>query len=114
VYAYLLKSTSDETLVDTIRHVHRGEHRLSPAQLEALLHQFETMAKAHARSQAGLTEQELSMLDLVAQGATTREIGQQMYCSERTVKRRIEEVTAKLGVKSRAEAVAQAIRSGWI
>lgn len=114
VHAYLLKNTSDETVVDTIRQVHRGKHLLSPTLLDTVLRQFETTAKAYARHQSGLSEEELGMLGLIAQGATTKEIGEQMYCSERTVKRRVEQVMARLGAKSRAEAVAQAIKSGWI
>jgi DNA-binding NarL/FixJ family response regulator len=114
VHAYLLKNTSDETVVDTIRQVHRGKHLLSPTLLDTVLQQFEITAKAHARHQSGLSEEELGMLGLIAQGATTKEIGEQMYCSERTVKRRVEQVMGRLGAKSRAEAVAQAIKSGWI
>ncbi len=114
VHAYLLKNTSDETVVEAIRQVHRGKHLLSPGLMDTVLEQFETMAKAHARQQSGLSEEELGMLDLIAQGATTKEIGEQMYWSERTVKRKVEEIMARLDSKSRAEAVAQAIKSGWI
>jgi len=114
VHAYLLKSTSDETLVEAIRQVHGGKHLLSPALMDTVLQQFETMARAHARQQSDLSEEELGMLELIAKGATTREIGAQMNWSERTVKRRVEEIMASLGAKSRAEAVAQAIKRGWI
>jgi DNA-binding NarL/FixJ family response regulator len=114
VHAYLLKSTSDETVVETIRQVHRGKHVLSPALMDTVLQQFETMAKAHARHQSGLSEEDLGILKLIARGATTKEIAEHMYWSERTVKRRVEEIMARLGAKSRAEAVAQAIKSGWI
>ena len=114
VQAYLLKNTSDETLVETIRQVHEGKHLLSPRLMDTVLQQFGTIAKAHARHQSGLSEQDLDMLKLIAQGATTKEIGEHMYWSERTVKRKVEEILASLGAKSRAEAVAQAIKSGWI
>jgi DNA-binding NarL/FixJ family response regulator len=65
-YAYLLKSTSDETVVDTIRQVHRGRRRLSATQLATVLQHFETTAKSHALHEAGLSAQELDMLDLIA------------------------------------------------
>lgn len=113
-HAYLLKNTSDETVVETIRQVHRGKHLLSPKLIDTVLQQFETMAKAQARHQSGLSTDELGMLELIAQGATTKDIGEQMYWSERTVKRKLEDIMSKLGTKSRAEAVAQAIKSGWI
>lgn len=113
-HAYLLKSTSDETVVETIRQVHQGRHLLSPSLVDKLLQQFESMARAHARHQSGLCEEELEMLVLIAQGANTKEIGEQMHWSVRTIKRKVEEIMAKLGAKNRAEAVAQAIKSGLI
>lgn len=114
VHAYLLKNTSDETVVDAIRQVHQGVRLLSPTLMDTVLGQFETLAQTHARQQSGLSEEELAMLGLIAQGATTKEIGAHMHWSERTVKRKVEEVINRLGAKNRAEAVAQAIKSGWI
>jgi DNA-binding NarL/FixJ family response regulator len=114
VHAYLLKNTSDETVVDAVRQVHQGVHLLSPALMETVLGQFGTLAQAHARYQSGLSEEELGMLELIARGATTKEIGAHMHWSERTVKRKVEEAIARLGAKNRAEAVAQAIKSGLI
>lgn len=114
VHAYLLKNSSDETLVEAIRQVHGGQRLLSPRLMDTVLQQFETVAKAHARHQSGLSEQDLDLLKLIAQGATTKEIGELMHYSERTVKRKVEEIMARLGAKSRAEAVAQAIKSGLI
>jgi len=113
-YAYLLKNTSDETMVETIREVHQGKHLLSPPLMDTVLQQFETMAKSQARLQSGLSEKDFDMLELVAEGATNKEIGERMYWSERTVKRKLEEIMEVLGTKSRTEAVAQALKSGWI
>lgn len=113
-YAYLLKNTSDETVVETIRQVHQGKHLLSPPLMDTVLQQFETMAKSQARLQSGLSEKDFDMLELVAEGATNKEIGERMYWSERTVKRKLEEIMEILGTKSRTEAVAQALKSGWI
>lgn len=114
VHAYLLKNTSDETVVETIRQVYQGKHLLSPTLMDTVLQQFETMAKAHARQQSGLSDEDLGILELIAHGATNREIGDRMYWSERTVKRKLEEIMDTLGTKSRAETVAQALKSGWI
>lgn len=113
-YAYLLKSASDETVVETIRLVHQGKHLLSPSLMDKMLREFQTLAKAHARHKSGLSEQELRVLELIAQGATTGEIGEETYWSERTVKRKVEEALAKLGAKNRAQAVAEAIKRGLI
>jgi len=114
VHAYLLKNTSDDTVVETIRQVYEGKHLLSPPLMDTVLQQFESMSKSHARLQSGLSEEDLDMLELVAQGATNKEVGEKMYWSERTVKRKLEEIMETLGVKSRTEAVAQALKNGWI
>jgi two-component system response regulator DevR len=113
-YAYLLKSTSDETVVEAIRLVHQGKRLLSPALMDKVLRQFQALATTHARHESGLSEQELRVLELIAQGATNREISEETYWSERTVKRKIEGITAKLEARNRAQAVAEAIKRGLI
>jgi DNA-binding NarL/FixJ family response regulator len=113
-YAYLLKSTSDETLVETIRHTHQGKHSLSPELLDQVLRQFQVLAQADARRESGLSEQELKVLEFIARGATNKEIGEEMYWSERTVKRKVEEIMVKLGARNRAQAAAKAIKQGLV
>lgn len=113
-YAYLLKSTSDEILVNTIRAVKKGERLLSPSLMDQVLQQFQVLAQDHDRQESGLSEEELKILQLIAQGATNEEIAKQMYWSERTAKRKVEEIIARLNAKNRAQAVAEAIRKGLI
>lgn len=113
-HAYLLKNTADEKLVDAIRSVHQGKHLLSPELLDQVLGQVQVLAQARARTDSGLSEDELQVLGLIAQGATNEEISQQMFWSERTVKRKVEEITSKLQVRNRAQAVAEAIKRGLI
>ncbi len=114
VYAYLLKNTSDEMLVDTIRKVHQGRRLLTPSLWDKVLQQFSTLAKADTKHTYDLEEEELTVLSLIAQGADIREISESLFSSERTVKRKIEAVIAKLGAKNRTQAVAQAIKIGLI
>ncbi len=113
-YAYLLKRTSDETVVEAVRSVHQGNRLLSPALMNQVLRQFQTLAQAHEQHQAGLSPDEIQVLGLVAQGATNEEIAEQTHWSERTVKREIEEIMSKLGARNRAQAVAEGIRRGLI
>jgi DNA-binding NarL/FixJ family response regulator len=114
VYAYLLKNTSDETVVQTVRRVYQGERLLTPSLMDKVLRQFETLAKSHAHREHDLGDDELAVLALIAEGASIQEIGAKVYCSERTVKRRIEGIVTKLGVRNRSQAVAHAIKSGLI
>jgi DNA-binding NarL/FixJ family response regulator len=62
----------------------------------------------------GLTERELEILGLVSKGLTNKEIGQQLYISDRTVQAHLSNIFSKLGVGSRTEAVMYAVRQGWI
>lgn len=113
-YAYLLKNISDETVVETVRAVHQGKHMLQPDLVDGVLEQFEALSQLAIRYESGLTDQDLDVLKLIAEGTTSREIGNALHWSERTVKRKVEEIIEKLGAKNRAEAVAQAMKKGII
>ncbi|MBI5029383.1 MAG: response regulator transcription factor [Chloroflexi bacterium] len=114
VYAYLLKSTSDETVAEAIRIVHQGKHWVAPTLMEPVLKRFQTLALAQIRLETGLADQDLKVLGLIAQGATNDEIAKETHWSERTVKREIEQIMAKLGARNRAQAVAEAIKRGLV
>ena len=114
VHGYLLKSTSAELLAEAIRAVHAGEHRLSPALMSTALEQLEALSRAHAQAESGLSDQELQLLHLLAEGAGTQDMARALYLSERTVKRKIQDILAKLGAASRAHAVAEAFKRGLL
>ncbi|HEX9076588.1 MAG TPA: response regulator transcription factor [Anaerolineae bacterium] len=112
--AYLLKTTSDETLVETIRLVHQGKHIVSPSLMDPVLRRFKELAEAQIRHELGLSDEEIKVLRLISDGATNEEIAQETHWSERTIKREIEEIMSKLGARNRAQAAAEAIRRGLI
>jgi DNA-binding NarL/FixJ family response regulator len=114
VYAYLLKNSSDETVVETIRLVQQGRRLLSPSLMDQVLRQLHLLAQAHASREHKLSQDEVHVLGRIANGATNEEIARETHWSERTVKRKIEEITAKLGARNRAQAVAIAIKEGLI
>lgn len=62
----------------------------------------------------GLTDRENTVLRLVADGLSTREIASQLAYSERTIKTVIQDLTTRLYLRNRAHAVAYAVRNGWI
>jgi two-component system response regulator DevR len=113
-YAYLLKNSSDETVVETIRLVQQGQRLLSPSLMDQVLRQLHVLAQAQASHEHNLSQDEVHVLARIADGATTEEIAGEIYWSERTVKRKIEEITAKLGARNRAQAVAIAVKEGLI
>jgi len=112
VYGYLLKSASAEILADAIRAVHAGERCLSPTLAGMALQQLETISQTQIQTETGLLDQELELLQLIAAGATTKDMAGTLYLSERTIKRKVQDVLDKLGATNRAQAVAEAYKRG--
>jgi len=102
---YLLKDVPCEALLDCVRRVHRGDTCV-PVHLAAKL--------ARRVSGQTLSEREINVLKLLAQGKSNKEIGSALFISEGTVKSHLKRIFDKLGVISRTEAVAKATRSGLI
>lgn len=114
VDGYLLKSSSYNTVAASIRQVHNGHRLVCAEQMEKVLAEFERLSRTVARNQTGLSPSELEILRHLAQGQTYAQIGESVYLSEATVKRRIQSAIEKLDASSRTEAVAKAIREGLI
>ena len=111
---YLLKEISIEEVADAIRSVWAGQSRISPSMASKLLTEFAAMSKrADERRQVPaprLTEREMEVLTLVAEGLNNRDIGQRLFISENTVKNHIRNILEKLHLHSRMEAVVYAVR----
>ena len=101
--AYLLKGLLRTELLDTIRAVHAGERRVGREIGTQLLDHFDTDA---------LTDREVDVLRLIAEGVGNRHIAEQLNISEGTVKGRIKSILAKLGANDRTHAVMIAVRRG--
>jgi DNA-binding NarL/FixJ family response regulator len=112
---YVLKTASGDELVRAVRTVHRGESALSPEIASKVVRQAVSGRPESAADQVeALTDRELDVLRLVAQGLTNRAIGDDLSISHRTVQGHLVSVYGKLGVNSRTEAVTEALRRGWI
>lgn len=114
VHGYLLKSVSHETLPDSIRAVMQGEKLLSQKLVSSVVDQYQKLAQTHAQKEAGLTPDELRVLAAIAEGASNKELSEKFFWSEATVKRRVQEIVEKMGVSNRTQAIAEALRKGWI
>ena len=112
--AYLLKDVSLDTLPAAIRAVHQGERLLSPLLVDKVLREFQNLVTEKLQRDADLSEEDLRILQLVARGATNKEIAKQLFWSEVAVKKKIQEVLEKLDAANRTEAVVKAIRQGLI
>ena len=111
---YLLKSASPAVLAGAIRRVAQGERLISPSLMDTMLREFQVMAQAQDSGRFGLTDEELEILSLIADGSTNREIAQTMFISEVTAKRKVQEIMEKLGASNRAQAAAEAARRGLV
>jgi DNA-binding NarL/FixJ family response regulator len=114
VQGYLLKSVSHEILPDSIRKAMKGERILSPSLVSTVVESYQKLAQEQAQIEAQLTLEDLQILTAISEGASNKEIAEKFFWSEATVKRRVHEILEKLGVSNRAQAVAEAIRRGWI
>ncbi|BCJ48459.1 DNA-binding response regulator [Actinoplanes ianthinogenes] len=105
---YLLKDAPEDELFRAVEAAARGHAVLSPAVATRLLGQMRQPAAEP------LSQRELEVLDLVAQGRTNREAAKQLFISEATVKTHLIHIYAKLEVGDRAAAVATAFTRGYL
>ena len=114
VHGYILKSASDETLAGAVRAAQRGERVLSPSVMGRVVEQFADLSRERTRRELGLTEDETRVLRLLAAGASNPKIAAELYLSETTIKRKLQDIFEKLGVTTRAQAAAEAARRGLV
>jgi two-component system response regulator DevR len=114
VDAYILKTVAEDVLADAIRAVHAGERFVSGPILGSVLDQFEDLARWRLQRDSGLSDEDIQVLRLLSDGATTAQISAALFCSEPTSKRRIRTIFERLGVPNRTQAVVEALRRGLI
>jgi DNA-binding NarL/FixJ family response regulator len=112
------REASGQAIVAAVRTAARGDGTLPSDLLGRLLTQVgklqrQVLAK-HGLSFGGLSEREIAVLRLVAEGLDTGEIAQELSYSERTIKNVIHDVTSRLHLRNRSQAVAYALREGLI
>jgi NarL family two-component system response regulator YdfI len=114
---YLLKDTSRQTLFDSLRAAARGEALLKPELIARVLSATPEDPPGKTRREPGglgLTERELEVLEGAARGERNKDIAVRLGITERTVKAHFTSVFNKLGVDSRASAVAVAMKRGLL
>ncbi len=108
---YLLKDSGPEELVRAIQQVHRGESSLHPSIARRLLQELAGPGQRDPVVEA-LTEREIDVLRLVAQGQSNRQIAEGLCISEATVRTHVSSILSKLHVDSRTQAALYALREG--
>ncbi len=103
---YLLKQTRSHALVDAIERAMRGESLLDPAVTQRVLEQVREGGAKKDDELSLLSEQERNILDLIAEGKTNKEIAQEVFLSDKTVKNYVSSILSKLNLRRRSEAAA--------
>jgi two-component system nitrate/nitrite response regulator NarL len=109
-HGYVLKGVSASELRAITRRVAGGEAYVTPALAADMLTEFSQPHPIDSFSE--LTQRESEILKLLSQGLTNREIGEQMYIAEKTVKHYMTSILQKLHVRSRTEAALIAMQHG--
>lgn len=106
---YVLKQIEASSLVSGIRAVVQGHSLIDPAVAIRVIERMRT-GGAGPSELASLTPQESKILALIAEGMTNKQIGEQLFLAEKTVKNHVTSVLAKLGVQRRTQAAVLASR----
>lgn len=111
---YLLKDIPAHDLAQAVQAVHRGIYQLDPAVMSRVMASLTGLKRAESPvpvplapgslKHAGLTDREIEVLRLIAQGATNREIAETLVISEGTVKNHISNILSRLGLRDRTQA----------
>jgi two-component system response regulator DegU len=115
--SYLVKDVDSQNLAEAIRAAKQGRPYLHPKLAgQALLEMARggEPKQARDRDDVGLTEREMEVLRLVAQGASNREIAAALFISEKTTKNHLTHIFEKIGVSDRTQAALWAVRRGVV
>ncbi len=116
---YILKNTEPEELIQAILHIAQGGVIVSPIMATKLLTEFQGLEAEGKREAIQETEPNLSpregeVLQLVAQGATNKQIADSLFISENTVKTHLRNIMEKLHLANRSQAAAYAVEKGLV
>jgi DNA-binding NarL/FixJ family response regulator len=107
---YVLKQIRGTDLVGAVRTVASGQSMLDPQAASRLMARLRDQS-AKRDPLAGLSGQERRILELIGDGLTNRQIGEQTFLAEKTVKNYVSALFAKLGMERRTQAAAYAVRA---
>ncbi len=110
---YLLKDSPPEEVIKAIHTVHKGESMIQPRVASRLLDRFSQLSHDSVPEEI-LSPREVQVLQLIAKSAVNKEIANELFIGESTVKTHIIHIFNKLGVKGRTEAVTEGVKRGII
>jgi NarL family two-component system response regulator LiaR len=108
---YLLKDSSPADLLASIREIYRGESSLHPAIARKVLHELQRPPQ-RSRTTETITDRELEVLRLIAQGLGNQEIAERLIITDATVRAHVSNILGKLHLVSRTQAALYALKEG--
>ena len=107
---YVLKQVEATSLLSAVRTIASGHSLIDPVLARRMITWMEHSSTDSPQELSGLTDQQLRILALLAEGLTNKEIGNRLYLAEKTVKNHVTRILAKLGVQRRTQAALLASR----
>lgn len=111
-FSYLLKTSRASEIADAIRAAARGQSVLESQVASKMMNRFRRPAQASAEPHEDLTEREMEVLKLIAEGKSNQEIADELFIGIKTVKYHLTNLFGKLGVEDRTQAAIYAHRHG--
>lgn len=126
---YLLKDMEAETLITAIKAVADGNAYIHPEITGKVIDEYRRLSSRENNNSSGLepifftkaidwhevlTNREIEVLQLMAEGNSNRSIGEKLYISEKTVKNHVSNILQKMDVEDRTQAVITAVKNGWV
>ena len=109
---YILKETFPQELRQAVRNVYQGKSALDPAIQRKLVDHLSQVAGSDPQGEAGLTERELEVLRLMAQGFSNSQIAEKISVADGTVRFHVSNILRKLELENRTQAVLYALQKG--
>ncbi|MFW6104759.1 MAG: response regulator [Candidatus Bipolaricaulota bacterium] len=106
---YLIKDASPDELVRAIKDVYNGESTLDPKVAGTVLRSVQSEPETSTEE---LTDREVEVLELLAEGLPNDDVAEKLYISERTVRSHVSNILSKLNLANRTQAALYAVRQG--
>ncbi len=113
IKGYVLKDSESSLLKKAIYQIYKGDTFIQPS-LTPLLRQSLARKESGEKDENALTKREIQVLKLLAEGMYNREIGEQLFISEKTVKNHVSSIFKKIGVSDRTQAAVYAIKNSIV
>jgi NarL family two-component system response regulator LiaR len=111
-HGYLLKDIPPDELVHAIREAHLGKVQLHPEVAKKLISALAAKESSGSQTESDLTDRELEVLSLIADGLSNHEIAEKIFISQKTVKTHVSSILSKLHLADRTQAAIYALKHG--